>query len=143
MLLTNHALTGALLGLSIENEAILMPTALASHFVLDVFPHVGGTNLSFKRPAGFIIGSIDLTTATLVTIVIALAAPDRAVRVFIGSFFACLPDFFHIPEILTGKRIDGAIGRFHIWIQWGESPFGLTVDIAYAMLMLYLIRTHM
>ena len=42
MLLTNHALTGTVLGLSIDNEVILVPVAFASHFVLDGLPHLAG-----------------------------------------------------------------------------------------------------
>jgi hypothetical protein len=41
MTATNHALTGALLAVTIKNPVLAISAAFASHFVLDILPHFG------------------------------------------------------------------------------------------------------
>jgi hypothetical protein len=140
MLLTNHALTGAYLGLSIDNPALLLPTVIASHFALDSLPHFGAPGHDLKHGAGFVLGCLDFASATAVTIGVCLTYPERIPHILTGVLGAVLPDLFYIPDILFGVRLDGPyIKRFHGWIQWGERDWGTWIEAAWAMGMIYLI----
>lgn len=41
MTATNHALTGAAIGLLVGEPLIAVPAAIASHFICDALPHYG------------------------------------------------------------------------------------------------------
>lgn len=140
MLLTNHALTGVVLGLSIENEVVLVPVAFASHFVLDATPHFGGSQINFKSPRWLLLGAVDFTMACSVVVVACLVWPRRIPHVLLGAFFACLPDLFYIPEIMFGWKLDGALRKFHSGIQWSETTWGLITEGVWASLMLILLH---
>ena len=144
MFLTNHALTGTLIGLEVSEPLVIAPLAFASHFVMDGIPHFG--NPKWKSAKGFrdwhflVMGSIDFMIAVGVTLGACLAWPDRAARIFLGSFFAALPDLFYIPEIIFNKRLDKRLRRIHARIQWSETPAGIFVEGGWASAIIALIR---
>ncbi len=41
MTATNHAVTGAIIGLTVANPVAAVVAALLSHFILDMIPHFG------------------------------------------------------------------------------------------------------
>jgi hypothetical protein len=140
MLLTNHTLTGALIGLTVPNPIVTAPFAFASHFVLDSLPHTGFAHLSLKKGLGRILGLIDSAMALTLYLIIIGAMPQYFWAITLGVFFATLPDLFYVPEILWNKRYDPAQMRhFHHIIQWAESPQAFVVDVAWAVSMLYFI----
>jgi hypothetical protein len=142
MLMVNHALTGAVLGLTIRNPAMLAPAAVLSHFVLDAIPHFGHHESSLKSTRWRITGLVDgLVTALAVTVAL-LIWPQYTNHIMLGVGFAILPDLFYIPEILLGRRITGWFGRWHSRIQWGENPTGWPVDLAWLTLLLYWLYYH-
>jgi hypothetical protein len=143
MLLTNHALTGVVLGTYIENELILAPIAFSSHLVLDSLPHFGIKGLSFRTPKGFIIGSIDFAGAITVLVVSLIIAPERASHTIVGWLGATLPDLFYLFEIFAQKTVFPRFRRFHAWIQWAESPPGTIVDAVWAVFMISILHAKL
>jgi hypothetical protein len=151
MLLTNHTLTGVLLGLTIDDLAILAPVGVASHLALDMVPHFGHPSMkSTLRAKSFIVlGSFDFTVSCLVTVAACLAMPQRAGHILVGVIGADLPDLTYIPIIVFGQkliyRIPGyrAMIDFLGGIQWFERPIGLITEYLWAALMLILLSSRL
>ncbi len=140
MLLTNHSLTGVVLGLTVDDPAILVPAAIGSHLILDATPHFGIPKLNFRRPKGFIIGSVDFGISLCVLIIAIIAFPGRRGLVALGWLGAVSPDLLYLPEIFLKKRISGKFGDFHSWIQWSETIWpGVLTDAAWGILMIVVI----
>jgi hypothetical protein len=144
MLLTNHSLTGIVLGLSIDDPVVLAPVAVASHLVLDSTPHFGLPGLSFRSPKGFIIGSIDFGVSLCVLVASLVLFPGRRGLVALGWLGAVSPDLLYLPEIFLKKRVSGKFGDFHHWVQWSETLWpGLLTEVAWASLMIVVILEHL
>lgn len=147
MLLTNHTLTGVVLGLTIDSPAIIAPVAVASHLALDATPHYGfGRPTTLRDPAFLVLGSIDFTISVVITVASILIWPERIVQILAGVLGAGLPDFTYIPVILFGER------RIHRWfhwykpmlgflsrIQWYERPPGAITELVWCGAMMSLI----
>lgn len=152
MLLTNHTLTGVLLGLTIDNPVLLAPTAVASHLALDMTPHFGHKSLSgnFRSVRFLILGSADFALSIAVTITACIIWPERFVNILIGVVGAALPDLTYIPIIVFGwARLERWFSfyrpmiRFLGSIQWYEKPPGLITEIAWAMLMIWILHNYL
>jgi hypothetical protein len=139
MLFVNHALTGALLGLAIDDPLVLAPTALASHFVLDALPHFGYTKLEVVHPRWVATGIADGVVAIAAVIALCLVRPQRVGHMVLGATAAVLPDLFYIPEVLFGWHLDKWWRRLHDRIQWFEHPSGLVVDAVWLVVVVWLI----
>ena len=150
MLLTNHVLTGIFLGLSIDEEVVLFPTAVASHLAMDMVPHFGfpqgSNNHGFRSRPFLIVGSLDFLASIVVLGAFCIALPQRSGHMIIGAFGAALPDLTYIPEIIFGKRIyhfvpwlERLIYGFLGPIQRYESPLGTVVEVLWALLMLHVL----
>lgn len=88
MLITNHVLCGALIGLVAPNAAAAFGVGLASHFAMDAVPHYGEPG-ELNLPVARTDGLIGLSAMALATI----SAPrGHRLRVFAGMVGACLPD---------------------------------------------------
>lgn len=150
MLLTNHVLTGIFLGLAIDEEAVLLPTAVASHLAMDMVPHFGfpkdAEDHGFRSRSFLFIGGLDFLASAVVLGAFCIALPQRSGHIILGAFGAALPDLTYIPEIVFGKRIY----RLFPWlkrliygflgpIQRYESPLGTVVDGVWALLMLHVL----
>lgn len=88
MLITNHVLSGALLGLAAPGPTTAAGGGFASHFVLDAVPHFGVDEEHLMRiavPDGL------LGLACIGTVLAATPRPHR-LRVAAGIVGACLPD---------------------------------------------------
>lgn len=136
MFLTNHTLTGLVLGLNIADPVLLAPTALASHFALDAIPHYGDKRLVLDGSATgkfkFILLSDGALSVALCAFTV-LMWPQQTLHLAIGIFFATLPDLLYIPrQIFNGWVPSRLYARFHKTIQWAEIPSGWTVELAWA-----------
>jgi hypothetical protein len=133
MTATNHALTGALVGLTVHNPWIALPAALLSHFVLDAIPHYDfpGDELSRLRSKGFLYIQI-CANAVLCLALVALLSWQQPANWFLAAlcaFVAALPDAFSLPKYLYAKRQNtvvhskNALQRFHqTKLQWKAEP---------------------
>jgi len=133
----NHALTGALIGLSVSNPALALPLAFLSHFIQDTVPHYDQDTPEVQR-----IGSKRLfyeqvvaggAVCALVVLALSLTRPTHWLTAVGAAFLAASPDLFWIPRWLhvrkTGKdRKLSLFLRFHRSIQWKTGPGFLWVE---------------
>lgn len=142
----NHLVTGAVIGAAVVQPAVALPLALASHFVLDALPHYGdtskkswlGRNFNYVLIADAIVGSLFLL-ALLAT------QPVNWGIMALCAVISVLPDVVWVPHYIADMRGNirpmGAFARFSKWIQWGERPWGLYVEIVFFAVLLS-IFTH-
>ena len=140
MTATNHALTGAIIGLSLGNTLIAVPIALASHFVLDSLPHFGvGKDATTKSWFPKLL-TIDILGCFILVAVLAHAQPQHWLTAAVAAFAATSPDFMWLPGFIRfnkgqpQKAARNIIMRFHAWIQWYQQPLGALVEAAWAFI---------
>lgn len=166
MTATNHALTGALIALAIKKPEFAIPLAFMSHFVVDMIPHYNPPKVKkqsftnfydnwpkkFASPSFLYIFASDMLLFGLILLVLPLSAPATvsAWTIFFSSLAAASPDFvggrFLVYRIIgyKPKHIKNSpFTRFHIWLQWMERPWGIWVELAWAILMIWLIYNLM
>jgi hypothetical protein len=116
VLLTNHVLSGALIGALARGPASAFAAGVASHFVLDAVPHWGewGSQRRFLRVA-VSDGLISLATMG----VLAAASPSgRRLAVLAGMAGAALPDIEKPSNLWFGwSPFPRAVDLFHYRIQ--------------------------
>lgn len=135
MTATNHALTGAIIGLAVGQPLIAVPAAFASHFVCDALPHYGSADpKGVLRTKGF--RDYLLTEATLcllLVVVLCLTRPEHWMLGAVCAFLAASPDFLWINRYI--KLRDGrewhpnVFSRFAIRIQWFQKPVGAVFEV--------------
>ena len=147
MFLTNHTLTGVLLGLSIDDVAVLAPVSVASHLALDAVPHFGHASMKsglLAKPF-LVLGSFDFAASCIVTAAACVAVPARTGHILIGVIGADLPDLTYIPVIIFGYKLVYKLPGYRSMlsflarIQWYEHPPGLISEFIWAALMLALL----
>jgi len=121
VLLTNHVLSGALIGALARRPLPAFAAGVASHFVLDAIPHWGelaGGRRTFLRvavPDG-LVGLAALGAFA------AAAPPGRRLAVLAGMAGAALPDLDKPAKLWFGRSPwPGPVQRFHGRIQ-REAP---------------------
>ena len=150
MTATNHALTGAFIGLATGNPWIAVPAAFASHFILDALPHyspAGDSDEEIIKSKKFFYIQIVAGAAlcTLIVIALFIAHPTHWLLASISAFLAASPDLLSFPRFLHIKRTGKDIRehfwfwRFHHIVQWFQRPIGAIVGVAWAVTMLILI----
>lgn len=149
----NHALTGAVIGLTVSNPAVALPLAFVSHFVCDAIPHYDppgtpGERIASKRLVREqIIGGAVL--CFLLVMLLFVTQPMHWLVAAFGAFLAASPDLLWIPRWLTARRtgIDpGANGwfyQFHHRIQWKTGPKLIWVEAAWFIAASAVIATYL
>ena len=120
MLLTNHVLSGALIGALVRRPVPAFAVGVASHFVLDAMPHWGKwrSRRHFMRVA-VPDGLISLAAMGALA---ALSPAERRAAVVAGMAGAALPDLDKPAFIYFGRSpFPRAVNRFHSRIQ-REAP---------------------
>jgi hypothetical protein len=116
VLLTNHVLSGALIGALARRPGPAFAVAVASHFALDAVPHWGdwGSKRRFLRVA-VPDGLVGLATMGALA---ALSPADRRPAVVAGMAGAALPDIDKPTVMCFGRSpFPRAVDRFHSRIQ--------------------------
>ncbi len=140
MTATNHALTGALIGLIVGEPLIAVPAALVSHFVCDAIPHYGMPTLKLKEQRLKSDGfnrylAADSSLCVLLVLTLALAHPEHWQLAVICAFLAASPDllwFDRWRKARQGKPWRGnRFTRFAGDVQWFERPIGAVVEVAW------------
>lgn len=137
MTATNHALTGALIGLSVANPVALL-LAGASHFVLDAIPHY--TDESVKISSNVFKWQLIVEALLCIGVVVflAIARPEYWQLAAVCAFVATSPDFMWVPKFVRARRGQAepkkhnAVIRFHSRIQWYTKPNGAVVEVLWA-----------
>lgn len=140
MTATNHALTGALIGLTISNPVLALPLAFLSHFALDAIPHFDPPGNEKERlgAKSFPLQLLaDATLCFLLVVALALSHPRHWLTAAISAFLATSPDLFWIPKFVAARRSGKLLAntnwfwRFHSWIQWRTSPKLIWVEVVW------------
>lgn len=100
MILTTHALTGAVIGKNIDNPFLIILAAISFHYLIDTFRHgeyveIFNKNTSFKN-SGWKVGLDFLAGALVVGIVLSLNHNSNILNIrniTLGILFSVLPDF--------------------------------------------------
>jgi hypothetical protein len=130
VLLTNHVLSGALIGALVRRPLPAFAAGVASHFVLDAMPHWGqwGSQRRFLRVA-MTDGLVGLATMGAFAVV---SPPDRRLAVVAGMAGATLPDLDKPANVWFGwSPFPAAVDRFHSRIQH-EAPRRARLELAVA-----------
>ncbi len=142
MLLTNHVLSGALIGVLARRPVPAFAAGVASHFVLDSVPHWGqwGSRRRFLRVA-VADGLVSLAITGALT---AASPPGRRAAVLAGLAGAALPDADKPARLWFGRSpFPAAVDRFHARIQdeaFHRAPAELAAAGVFAAAALIAIR---
>ena len=117
MLVTNHVLSGALIGAVTRRPAAAFALGVASHFVLDGIPHWGdwGDDRSLFLRVAVRDGLTGLAVMGAVT---AMAPASARVAVLAGMAGAALPDLDKPSvEVFGRSPFPRVVDKFHSGIQ--------------------------
>ncbi len=138
MIATNHALTGAVIGLTLGKPWMAVPTALLSHYVCDMLPHYHSPQpdavlLKSKGFRNYLLAEAGLCTT--IVVILALAQPDHWFLAAVCAFIAAAPDLLSINRYLKERQgrpwKPGWYTGFAKRIQWFERPIGVVVETAW------------
>jgi hypothetical protein len=135
MTATNHALTGALIGLAVHNPWIALPAALCSHIICDIIPHFGmDTEWIRSRSFSWML-TIDALLCLLLVAILFITGPPSWLLGAICAFVATSPDLLWVRQfmLVRQKKIYKPfwLERFLGWIQWFQKPVGAYVEVAW------------
>jgi len=140
MTATNHALTGAVVGMSFGQPIAVAAVAFVSHFVLDVLPHYGAPHTN-NRPKGKSFARVTTIDALLLIgffVVILTGRFESAGLILLGAVMAMSPDIAWVYRFAAqeswGKKTPRPMNWFnnlHASIQWGERTYGWVYEIVY------------
>jgi hypothetical protein len=142
MLVTNHVLSGAVIGGAVRRPVPAFVLGVASHFVLDATPHWG----KWRNRQHFMRVAVRDGLAGLAAIgaFTALAPPDLRLSVLAGMVGAALPDIEKPSRIWFGRSpFPRAVDRFHKLIQReerGRAHYELTMAAVFGTGALVLVR---
>ncbi|HEX4257806.1 MAG TPA: hypothetical protein VH089_22115 [Streptosporangiaceae bacterium] len=130
MLLTNHVLSGAVIGAVVRRPVPAFVLGVASHFALDAVPHWGP--FRDRRELLRVAVPDGLTALAAMTALAAAARPDRRLPLTAAMFGAALPDADKPVQLLFGRSPwPAAVGKFHGRIQ-DEAPHRFPHEAALA-----------
>jgi hypothetical protein len=116
MLLTNHVLSGAVIGAVARRPGPAFAAGVASHFVLDAIPHWG--DWESKRHFLRVATRDGLASLAVMGVLTAAASADRRLAVLAGMAGAALPDADKPTKLWFGwSPWPRAVDRFHSGIQ--------------------------
>lgn len=137
MLVTNHVLSGALLGAAAPGTFGAFTVGFVSHFALDAVPHWGDVEWEEMVPIGVRDG---LTGLAAMGLVWSRTPGPLRTRVLAGMAGACLPDLDKPSLLFFGRSpFPQRFDDFHVRIQResrGRMPQELLVGSALAVVAL-------
>ncbi len=146
---TNHAITGAVIALTVKQPAIAVPLSFISHFFQDLVPHFdffSGPNQEhlFERKFNIVLITDFLLSVTLM-VVLAFLFPAQKWLIWGCMVAAACPDlaqaYYHLylGKIKKQKPNFDPISKLHYKLQWSSTPQGLVVEVLWAVAGLYII----
>ena len=121
MLVTNHVLSGAVIGAAVKRPLPAFALGVASHFVLDAIPHWGQweDDRHFFRVA---VADGLTGLAAMAALTMAAGRGRLAASVLLGMAGAALPDLDKPTDVFIGHTLwPEPVNRFHHQIQ-DEAP---------------------
>ncbi|HKX24669.1 MAG TPA: hypothetical protein VJM46_05530 [Candidatus Saccharimonadales bacterium] len=115
MLVSPHVTAGAALGAVIGHPILVIPFAIASHFILDSVPHWQETLAPYQpTKKTFIRIPIDLAIGLAVILLAVQAQPQHAIAIWVGALFASGADL-DVLFIVYPKLKRGILHRYYTW----------------------------
>jgi len=140
MTATNHALTGALIGLIIGEPLLAVPAAIASHYLCDILPHYASAGdakhvLKTKAFRNYLVTEAGI--CFILVLILAATQPEHWLLACACAFLAAAPDFLWIPRYVKTragtKWQPNLFSRFALRIQWFQRPIGAVVEVAWCV----------
>jgi hypothetical protein len=130
MLVTNHVLSGAVIGATTRRIVPAFLLGIASHFALDAAPHWGKWD---GRPKFMTVAVTDgLAGLAVMGAMTAIAPRGSRAAVLAGMAGAALPDLDKPSRVFFGRSpFPRAVDRLHTVIQ-DEAPHRLKYELAAA-----------
>lgn len=153
MIAFNHALTGAVIGLSLQRPMVALPVALCSHFVCDAIPHYGSNRpdtTELKRSRFTYQLLVDAVLCIGLVALLLFTAPTAWFLAGICAFVATLPDFAWLPGFLRVRRggnfepaKPNGFMIFAARIQWFSKPIGALVELVWAAAAILILLAYL
>lgn len=146
MIATNHALTGAIIGLTVTQPVPAMVLALSSHYVLDALPHYKADLpeeelLKARWFRNYLV--VEALVCVGLVVLLFAARPTYWFVPALCAFLAAAPDLFSINKYLKTRRGKpwkaGWYTRFAGGIQWFQRPIGAVVEVAWFAAAVFLL----
>ncbi len=132
MTATNHAVTGAIIGLTVANPVAAVVAALLSHFILDMIPHFGSDEDFISTMKFRVMLVVDALLCVALVIFLAWQQPSHWLLAAICAFVATSPDFLWIPMFRAANQgkeyVLKGFYKFASDIQWFARPIGGFVE---------------
>jgi hypothetical protein len=146
MTATNHALTGAIIGLAVHNPWIAIPAAVLSHLICDAIPHFGSDDPNWITTRKFkIYLVVEAFICFLIVLTLALSGAANWLLAAVCAFAAASPDFLSISTFRRANKNEdprrNALQTFLKKIQWFEHPVGAVVEVVWACSALLIISS--
>ena len=141
MTATNHAATGAVIAIMVQQPLLALPLALASHFALDVLPHYGPAydKRAFHQTFGNVV-AVDIVLFPMTCLMLLFVSGSLWWVVLPAMFLAVSPDFVWAYRYWREKKGEvlekNKLTQWHSNIQWGERPWGWIIEIAWFFLII-------
>ena len=101
----NHALTGAVIGLTVHNPAVALPAALVSHLVCDAIPHHGSAAKDAITSRWFAYSLvIDALLCGALVFVLYLSGTNYWLLASVCAFLAASPDFLSVRKYVASLQ---------------------------------------
>lgn len=149
MTATSHAITGAAIGLIIQEPVLALPLAFVSHFICDMLPHFGFHTFEERRKyAKWFHLSLKVDALLLALLFASLIYFGASWVVIIAAILAGSPDFAWAYRYIFlekgGKKKPpkmSLLNQFHSDIQTLESIKNGYFEAAFSGLMIAIIFT--
>ena len=120
MVLTTHALAGAVIGKSVNNPWIIITLSVGTHFILDMLPHGEYISRYSKIKDSYWKVILDcLIGIAIISFIIYIQRHDKdhPYNVYFGAFSSMFPDFLtFLNSLFRGKiKLLKKIYKFHQW----------------------------
>lgn len=143
MTATNHALTGAAIVVLVRDPVLSVALALLSHFVLDALPHFGiHEDDVLKRNKSKLFRRVVATDVIIFTLLlVSLPFAIHSVPWWLlelGMIAALVPDIVWVYRFARETKANVVIDKnwlthFHQFIQRIEKPWGLAIELCWAV----------
>lgn len=127
MILSTHALAGAVIGKEIGNPWLIVFISLIAHFIMDSFSHgeyLNPETFSLKKEIWKVVLDLFLGFSVIILYVYFSKADALATRnIFIGAFASIFPDSLTFLYYKLNFRFLKKIIDFHNWVHYSPRSF--------------------
>lgn len=127
MLVAPHVAAGVTLGLVLQEPLLVIPIAVASHFLLDTIPHWQETMAPYHPTwKTYVRIPIDFAISAAIIWLALVIHPELGWSIGLGAFFAAIPDIDVVTIAFPKLRnkIISAYWDWHCKIQREVPTFG-------------------